>query len=317
MAYTASYQRREPILATLISIEQAIKFMVDSGAVQGEYFVVMGFDFGKSRYRKELLGSYKGHRTEGTKEKTAEEQKRYDTFQHQYRHLLPELTKALGVRMLGVEGVEFDDLGSIIANKFVGRVIMLSEDHDMLQVTLDKPLVKQFMPKSYRILDTAEAVVEEGVTNKLEFLVAKAIKGDSGDSIRGIKQCGKDCFNKWFEPLRGCGFTLAQWKDAFVTLAESNKKYKIHGEYRPLGVTSFAEVFDLNIALGETMVDHSHLNTKEQKEFNDCITAVRTYDLTKFRTLLTTKSEVKINEFGDEVIAPTFQYLRGKPDERT
>ena len=281
MAYTASFQRKEPILATLVSIEQAIKHMVDVGEVTGEYFVVMGYDFGKSRYRENLIDSYKGHRTEGVARKSDAEQLEYDYFQHQYRYVLPKMTEALGVRTLGVQGVEFDDLGSIIANKFVGKVVILSEDHDMLQITLDKPLVRQFMPRTYRMLDTEGAIAEEGVTSKLEFLVAKAVKGDYGDAIKGLKQCGDLCFDEWFEQFRGKYLSKSKWKEKFLALANSKKKYVVHQDYIRLGITTFEEVFELNLKLGETMVDHSLLNDVEQHEFNECISKDRNYDKSK------------------------------------
>ena len=309
MAYNASYQRHQPIIATLDSIENAIKYMVNQGFIDGSYEVIMGFDFGKSRYRKELLTSYKGHRPEGVAKKSDAEQLEYNTFQSDYRNKLPELTLALGVRMIGVEGVEFDDLGSIVANKLPNDVILLTEDHDFFQILLAFPCrVRQFMPKSYRMLSASDITQLEAVTDKEEFLVAKAVKGDSGDSIKGIVQCGPACFDKWFTPLKGQSKSREEWKDLFIELCESNAKYKIHKDY---DIDTYDQLFDLNIALGETMVGYEHFSKEEQDEFQRCMRHPLEFNEQLFYKTYNTNCEPLFNDFGDEVKPSNYPFLRG------
>jgi len=313
MAYTASYQRRAPLVETLNFIETTIKFMVDTFIIQGNYEVIMGFDFGKSRYRKELLGSYKGHRTEGLKDKPLAEQEAYNTFQDEYRYLLPKMVDALGIRVLGVQGVEFDDLGSIAAHRFHKnyKVILLTEDRDFLQLPLELSNVVQFMPKSYTLVDYNKAVEIEGATNRLEFLVKKAILGDSGDSIRGIHQCGKKCFTEWFENHKGNDYPIEVWKELFIELASSNKKFKIHSNYSDADLDDFGTIFDLNISLGQTMQDLTLLNSEEKEQFLECFTKSLVYDRENLIKICSNLERPLLNDFGDILAIPTYPYIRG------
>ena len=312
MAYTASYQRGQPIMATLTSIEQAVKFIVDSGQVETEeYEVIMGFDFEKSRYRKELLGSYKGHRPQGKAAKSPEEAARYQEFQDDYRHVLPILTDALGLMVMGVSEVEFDDLGSIMAYFLQGPVIMVTEDHDLLQLVVAMPeKVRQFMPRSYSMVGPEEVEQIEGVTTKEEFLVKKAIKGDSGDSIRGLVQCGDKCFDDWFPHFKGLGMNIHGWKAAFLELAESKTKFGIHDEYKDL-VDNFSDMFDINIALGETMTDTAKFSESENDEFLKALSEPRGYSEVNYYNAVKKHTKQALNDFGDPITPSTFPYLRG------
>ena len=319
MAYTATYQRKAPLVCTLDSIESCIEYMVKTCIIEEDYEVLMGFDFGKSRYRKELLKSYKGHRTEGLKDKPKAEQEAYDAFQSDYRNLLPEMVKALGVRVVGVQGVEFDDLGSIIAHRYHEKynVILLTEDHDFLQLPLELGNVQQFFPKSYRLIDYNEAVAIEGVTDRAEFLVKKSILGDSGDSIKGLFKCGKECFDKWFKDLRGLGLPLDKWKELFVALAHSKKAYKIHPVYvKEEGITSYEELFDLNVKLGTTMQDFSYLSEEELDELNACFKVPLSYNKEAFNRLTSSQAVPAVNDFGDALEISCFPFIRGNKNER-
>lgn len=318
MAYNASFQRKESIIETLNAIEDAVKYMVDSRIVPKDYEVIMGFDFGKSRFRKELHPYYKGHRTEGHKDKTEEEMKEYNDFQDHYRNHLPLMVSALGVQVLGVEGVEYDDLASIVAysKAYSGRkIIILSEDHDLLQLTLGLPNVSQFMPKTFKYLDTDDVIKLEKVTNKLEFLVAKTIKGDSGDSIMGLMQCGKVCFEKWFAPRRGSNLDYEGWKKDFTKLAESSKVFYIHKLYTSIGINSFGKLFDFNMALGETMVDQKLLNAEEKKELCNCMTKPLVYNRVAFEAQVRPFIRVLKTDFGDDASIPYYTNLRGGRSE--
>jgi len=310
MAYTYSYQRRQGIVATLDSIESAVRYLVESMIVEGEYEVILGFDFGKSRYRKELLASYKGHRTEGLKVKPKAEQEAYDAFQKEYRVELPHLSNLLGLRVVGVEGVEFDDLGSIIAHKFHKdyNIILLTEDHDFFQLPLALPNVYQFLPKSYSLLAYSDIVRVEKVTSRAEFLLKKAVLGDSGDSIQGIKMCGKQCFEEWFSALRGKNLQIEDFKPLFIEQANSQKRFKIHQDYSALGVTSFEEVFDLNIKLGMTMKDLSLLNVEEELAFKECFSVKPKFREELFKEFF----PPQLTDFGDPKAVSSFSFLRGE-----
>ena len=84
-------------------------------------------------------------------------------------------------------------------------------------------------------------------------------------------------------------------------------------EYLAQGITTFEEVFDLNIALGETMTTTALLNEEELKGYNDCIQHPLEYSEDVFKLLVGNSDSAKVNEFGDTIKAPSFHYLRGKP----
>lgn len=317
VAYTASLQRKVPLTATLDSVEAMLRYMLDEDLIQaGNYEVIFGFDYGKSRYRGELLGSYKAHRTVGIKEKSLSEQQEYDTFQIEYRHILPKMVSALGVRKVGVNNVEYDDLGSILTHAFcrTHNVIQVTNDADFRQLPLELPNTFIFQPMNYHLIGYEKAKELEGATNRLEFLVKKAILGDVGDGILGIAQCGKVCFQTWFEYRKGLGYTREQWETQFIVLGESKEKYKIHDKYLAQGLTSFKEVFDLNLKLGKTMEDTSLFNKVELEEFLVCAKATSMYDQKKLEKVCATLTVFPTNDFGDAVSLPSYPLIRGATD---
>lgn len=305
-AYRSSYQRHKPIEATLEDINTAVDYLTSNGMIDN-YEVVMCFDYTKSRYRQDLLTSYKGHRPEGVAKKSEEEQAEYAKFQNDYRYVLPQLCRGLGLPVVGINGVEADDILSIIAYQFDNPMVLLTEDHDLMQIPLDLDRVTQFLPKSFRHLSKKDIQEMEGVIDKEEFLVAKAIKGDSGDSIKGIVQCGGACFNKWFAPLTGKGYSRSEWRELFIDLCNSKEKFKIHKDY---DISTYEELWELNIALGETMVDLRHLNKAEQEEYYNSVAFKGTYKEDSWIELYTELCEPQVNDFGDLVTPSTFKALR-------
>jgi len=309
IAYNSCLHRNNPIVEALTAMENIVHFLQSSLKLTS-YEVVLGFDFGKSRFRAELLESYKGHRVHMVTEKSKEQQEAYNKFQTDYREVLPQLAANLGIRVVGVEGVECDDLISILANTTKHDVIMVTEDRDYLQVQLAHPTrVRQFLPKSFSLLSYEDVVaMEKGVIDKESFLLKKAILGDSADGILGLVQCGSSCFSTWFTPLKGTTRTRAEWKTLFVRLANSKDKFKIHKDYT---INSFEALYDLNVALGETMVNTSRLNEQELKDYRKCIHTVPVYNESAFMEMYLKNFSTSKNDFGDFTLPSTYPALRG------
>lgn len=311
IAYRSVLQRfKDGIYHTLIDLNDMLKYLVKSDILKGEYEVVIGFDFGKSRYRKELLSTYKGHRTEGLAEKPEAEQIRFDKFQNDYRHELPKFCDAMGLRYLGVEGVEFDDLGSILAHKVNSKVLIVSDDHDLQQIVLAMPKkVRQFFTRDYKLiapLDITE--IERGVKNKGAFLMKKCLLGDSGDGIKKLIQFGKVAYDEWFEEFKDSDYTKDEWRGIFIEVAQSKPKYKLPSDYP---VVSFAQLFDLNWALGETMTGFQHLNKDEIVAYQLCMTKDLHKDIDEYRRLMKAHGYTAKSEFGDLQDPPDLEYLYG------
>ena len=307
IAYTASLHRHKPITATMESMDSIVTYLA-TNYIEGTYEVIAAFDYEKSRYRQELTTRYKGHREHQKANKSPEEQAEYDKFQQEYRDILPHLMAALNIRVVGVSGVECDDLASIIANKFTNNIIFVTEDLDWDQSALLYPdKVSIFRPKSYKMVYAHTIAHTHSLYDKEEFLVRKAILGDTSDGILGVVQCGKVCYEKWMAPLRGMEYSREEWRKLFIALAISDKKFSVHKDY---GDLSFGELFDLNIALGETMVDLSKLNEEETLEFLQCWEEPLKDDPQKLQELYTTHFSHITNDFGDSIAPPEFLGLR-------
>jgi len=308
LAYLA-YQRKQRVHMTLENIEDSLRALMFKEPLSN-YEVILAYDYGKSRYRQELHPAYKGHRSKAVDKHSEEELERYQQFQHEYRHVLPRLSAALGVRTIGVQGVEADDIISILANTTSSQVIIMSNDHDLFQIVLHHPTrCRQFMPKCHSLV-TAEDIKElQGAHDREEFLVAKAIKGDIGDNIKGLMKCGEVCFEEWIAPHRGKRYSREQWKEAFMTLANSHVKYKAHSLY---GDITNEQLFDLNMSLGETMVDYSKLNEEESNALREALRAPKVPNKALYLSIFEEAFGCLQTPFGDTIEPPSYPTLRGK-----
>jgi len=159
------------------------------------------FDLGGSQDRLALHPEYKAQRTE-----TPEPLERQIP-------VIKDLTRALGLVGVELDGVESDDLlasqARILANAG-HEVFIVSADKDFAQCVDER--IKLLLPPptanpklGWRILDTAGVKEKFGVhpARIAEYL---ALVGDTSDNIRGISGVGPKTAVKWFaeyESLEG------------------------------------------------------------------------------------------------------------------
>jgi len=212
--------------------------------------IIFAFDYEKSDYRLGIWSEYKAGRTYTTMPAD---------FQDNYRHKLPLLAEALGINVMGVSGVEADDLAGILVKGYSGPedIICLTGDRDWIQLSIEHDNVRIYDPKQLKFLHSEHCGTPE------EFLVEKIIKGDSSDNILGLKFCGKVCFEKFLNENRGC----KDWKKAFLELANSSPKFVIHDSYIEHGVDTFEALFDFNLDLGRIMDSLKYLSPAQVKEY--------------------------------------------------
>ena len=154
----------------------------------------MYFDLGGAQDRLALLPEYKAHRKEMP-----------EPLQRQVP-VIKELTRAMGLVGVELEGVESDDLLASQAHALAvagHEVLIVSADKDFAQCVNGN--IRMLLPPptanpklGWRKLDAAGVVEKFGVppAQIAEFL---ALVGDTADNIRGIDGCGPKTATKWLQ----------------------------------------------------------------------------------------------------------------------
>jgi DNA polymerase-1 len=144
---------------------------------------IVCFDFGKSYYRINLLGDYKGTRK---KPEDEVEQKRYDEF----FEVLNKLPDELDEEVLKFRGIEADDLLAYITQHVSPRydhTWIVSSDKDIIQLVDSN--ISIFNIFSRKEITLATLTEDLGITPS-EFMLSRVIEGDKSDNIIGIEGIG-------------------------------------------------------------------------------------------------------------------------------
>ena len=130
-----------------------------------------------SNFRKDILeGTYKAGR------------KRHPDIQMMYDRevVLIETFESLGVKNIFPNVLEADDVCAWLSTVLPGKSIIVSADHDLLQMVT--PNVSVYNLKKMTTFRNFEET--KGLTPK-EFILYKAIKGDISDNLRGVPGYGE------------------------------------------------------------------------------------------------------------------------------
>lgn len=144
---------------------------------------IVCFDFGKSYYRMNLLGDYKGTRK---KPEEPDEIKRYEEF----FEVLNKLPEELDEEVLKFRGIEADDLLTYLTQQVSPRyehTWIVSSDKDLIQL-LDTniSIFNIFSRKEI----TVNTLLEDTSLTPSEFMMSRIIEGDKSDNIIGIEGIG-------------------------------------------------------------------------------------------------------------------------------
>lgn len=146
-------------------------------------YIFVALDEGKETFRHNQYGQYKGHRPETPQR-----------LKNQFG-LIRELYKKMGIFACGHPEYEADDLIATVAKIAKNNdlaVQIISSDKDLLQ-TIDEN-VSMFVPKSNKFgkdINYTPAIFEEKYGVKVdEWILYKALVGDSSDNIIGVKKIG-------------------------------------------------------------------------------------------------------------------------------
>jgi len=193
--------------------------------------VVIVFDgVGGSNARRNLFPEYKANRNVNRMtnysifQSKAEEQ---ESINNQMERLIQYL-KCLPVTIVGIDGLEADDIIGYLATKFethseTQRVTIMSADKDFLQLVTDK--VHCYSPVKKKIY-TPKDVLEEFSVSSYNFLNYKVLMGDASDNIPGITGLGPKKLIKLFPELSSdTKVTVEGIIEKSAELIDENKLY--------------------------------------------------------------------------------------------
>ena len=144
-------------------------------------YMAVAFDIGKT-FRHEVYKDYKAGR-----QKTPEELK-------SQMPIAKEMLTAMGIKYLELDGYEADDIIGTLSERAnqdpEWDALLVTSDHDYLQLITDVTTVKMLRPKDY-IKYTPKVFKEEYGIDPIKVIDLKALMGDSSDNIPGVPGVGE------------------------------------------------------------------------------------------------------------------------------
>lgn len=148
-----------------------------------DYFPVVVFDHGLSQRRLDIYDDYKNAKDRNNQPEliTPEEiDNDYVTQYRNQRNLLASMLPFAGIPVIMLSGWEGDDLIYIIS-KMTDNSIILTDDRDMLQLLDDNINVRRAMADEFITKDSF--LESKGFIDTFDFVISKAILGDTSDNI--------------------------------------------------------------------------------------------------------------------------------------
>jgi len=143
-------------------------------------YCIITWDLGKSRARYSIYPEYKaGRRSSLTKKQLENISWQVGTIKF--------VLKALPVKQVEVMDVEADDIMGYLSKKTKGSKIIVSNDHDLLQLVSKDTSV--YIPKTAKVVSDKNIESFLGIPRD-RYVLYKAIVGDSSDNIKGINKMG-------------------------------------------------------------------------------------------------------------------------------
>lgn len=149
--------------------------LLDSSTVD---YIAVVFDSGRKSFRNDLYADYKANRPEAPADLIPQ------------FPLVRDVTSALNLATLELEGYEADDLIATYARQAVAQqmdVTIVSSDKDLMQLIGDS--IRMYDPMKSRAIGVKEVEEKFGVTPD-KVLDVLALMGDSSDNIPGVPGIG-------------------------------------------------------------------------------------------------------------------------------
>ncbi|MMZ43614.1 DNA polymerase I [compost metagenome] len=188
--------------------------------------VVVVWDGGKAKWRKELYPEYKSNRSYG---EDPEEKAKFDGLFQQI-DTLHEFLPDLGVHSIKLKGWEADDIIAKVcgviseASKKVDHIMLVTSDKDMLQLV--GPRVSVYTPYKDKIISPLNFYEETGVTQDA-YLGYRALVGDTSDNISGVSGIGEKTAKNLMDTYGHIDNILGSTGDTKAKLMKSKRTAKI------------------------------------------------------------------------------------------
>jgi DNA polymerase-1 len=237
--------------------------------------VVVVWDGGKAKWRKELYPDYKANRSYG---QTEEEKLKFEELYKQI-DTLHEFLPNLNVHSIKVKGQEADDIISLISKDMDANgkcpVTIVTSDKDMYQLISENTSV--YSPYKDKVISLLSFYEELGVT-KEAYIGFRALVGDTSDNIVGVPGIGevtaKNLMNKYGHIDNILGAT-GENKKALLKSKRTEKIFE-KANLNTLGINNKIMNFDyvpfdqeVHNAIERVLVEPSELyvNSKEVRAF--------------------------------------------------
>lgn len=239
--------------------------------------LIFAVDVGKSK-RCDIFPEYKASRKELQKKESPAEQKRRKKFNIDYYKSIEFLKNF--VTVIDIAGIEADDIGSIIANRFANTehtVTLFSSDKDWASFLIAKNI------RMLRLIDndfiTVDSCEEKYELDPQGIFFLQVFAGSRKENVPGLNNFGNKTFIKAYEKSK-------DYEDLKIYIKE---KYLDTG-FRKISLPeniSYEDMLERNFNLFKP-VTIQDLSEKEKSEFLKKFTATSggNYDEISYKALL-------------------------------
>ncbi len=287
------------------------KYITDLLDVGGYTDVVMCWDKGKSRWRREVYPEYKAGRAEKAQ---------FLDMDAVYRQgeIVESRFEVLGVRQIHVYGVEADDLVSWVSDYYKAdlgydKVVIATSDKDLFQLLDLKTVIFDHLKGK----SVDEDFIEETFGLRYDQIVdLKSLAGDSSDNIKGVAGVGDKRATDLICKYGGLGEIL--------DLANTKELSKLKSTKKVLDQSDSAELAYRLVKIPSLKEAKWYLNEKELKSILFRISqASKKVVQSSFKAQLMTDrltSNVPLHEKGyslvEEDLTGMEVYFREEKDEK-
>lgn len=252
--------------------------------------IYMAWDIGKSSHRTLISPTYKAHRAKAKAKLSQEDQDALVKFNKDYI-TIAELSDLLPIRNLKVNGVEADDMVSIIAKRYENNpdycVFMLTADMDYCHSVVGTNNVSIIDVYNHGILIDHDVVVAKyKLDTRRKFSILKSIQGDLSDNIKFYHNLGPikavEIFNRIFTKYSNPSDDQAIAEiSLYISEKEEHRikrKLKLsldaHEDHVAMGRTTVKDIFLANMSIADPFTDTSNMTTEQIDLFNQCQTRI-------------------------------------------
>ncbi len=278
------------IVASLKSLGYAIKLLCPTRCIV--IFDGIGGSFKRRQlypeYKKGRKGRIRLNREYGEMTSSTDEE---ENMRRQYLRFTQYL-QVLPVNMLSLDHVEADDLISFLALEYFkasNKVFIMSTDRDFLQLCTGNIIV--YSPTKKRIYGTAEVLADYQI-HPNNFVLYRALDGDTSDNINGIQGAGPKTIIKYFPWLNE---EKQHTIDEIISHAVNfRNKYKVCEN-----ISEGKVILERNVALMQ--LKNTALTTTAQLHCFECLDTKKIPQMDRNAFVKMVRDDMMDNNFSDHV----------------